>query len=146
MSANGEFSERVRVAVAAGDVAEVEKLLSSDWAASWTQKRAKDVLDEIRDGGTLSPTSALNYALIVAISAANQLHVAQAQCNALRLRIEELEESATAYKGIWREENTPYGRGALTTHKGVLWYAWKVTSARPGASSDWQLMVKHARD
>lgn len=36
--------------------------------------------------------------------------------------------------------------GELTTHKGALWHAWKVTSDRPGASSDWQLKVKHARD
>lgn len=142
----GEFSERVRLAVAAGDVAEVEKLLSSDWAASWTQKRAQSVLDEIRDGGTLSPIRALHHALLIALTTANQLHVAHARCNALAQRVAELEESATAYKGIWREENTPYRPGALTTHKGVLWHAWKVTSARPGASSDWQLMVKHARD
>ena len=35
--------------------------------------------------------------------------------------------------------------GELTTHKGgALWHAWKVTADQPGASSDWQLMVKHA--
>jgi hypothetical protein len=49
---------------------------------------------------------------------------------------------ATEYCGVW-EPGAIYGAGTMVTDRGTLWFAQaESTSARPGASSDWKMMVK----
>lgn len=45
------------------------------------------------------------------------------------------------WAGVYREQ-TPFSEGELVTHKGGLWLAIADTSARPGVSADWRLVVK----
>ena len=39
-----------------------------------------------------------------------------------------------------------YDVGDLVTSGGSAWYCGRSTTAAPGSSTDWQLMVKHGRD
>lgn len=49
------------------------------------------------------------------------------------------------YAGVW-EQGPTYYRGAMTTDHGTLWHCEaESTTARPGSSSDWRLMVKNQR-
>jgi hypothetical protein len=148
------LQERVDLAIKSGDAEEVRRLVSSEWGISSIARRARDVLAGITKGKPVTPGQALHHCLLIALETGNQLAVAKAECSGLRRRIEALEQrladtqtnNSTAYRGVWCEEDVPYRPGELVTHKGTLWHAWKVTSDRPGASNDWQLMVKHARD
>lgn len=54
--------------------------------------------------------------------------------------LEQQQMECMHYAGIW--EAGEYQPGDVATHGGVLWFAWKATSDKPGTSSDWQLMVK----
>lgn len=54
---------------------------------------------------------------------------------------------ADFYRGVWTERG--YVRGDCVTHQGSLWLAHKDTTAKPGLSQEWQLIVKrgnHGRD
>jgi hypothetical protein len=50
--------------------------------------------------------------------------------------------AVTGYCGVW-EPGAIYGTGTMVTDRGTLWFAQaESTSARPGASPDWKMMVK----
>ena len=49
------------------------------------------------------------------------------------------------YTGVYVAGKT-YDAGDLVTDHGSVFYCSKTTDARPGASGDWQLMVKRGRD
>jgi hypothetical protein len=57
-------------------------------------------------------------------------------------RIAELEQRASPkWAGTYASGKT-YNEANITTHSGGLWLAQRSTSDRPGASSDWILIVK----
>lgn len=45
-----------------------------------------------------------------------------------------------SYEGVWQQRE--YHRGAIVTHSGSAWHCNRNTTQKPGASSDWVLMVK----
>lgn len=54
---------------------------------------------------------------------------------------------ADSYKGTWQPSAfDPYERGAAVTFDGSLWLARTTTRTKPGASEDWQMIVKRGRD
>lgn len=54
---------------------------------------------------------------------------------------------ADFYKGTWQPSAfDPYERGAAVTFDGSLWLARTTTRTKPGASEDWQMIVKRGRD
>lgn len=64
----------------------------------------------------------------------------------LESRLVEIEKKGINYTGTWQRASD-YGRGAVTTHKGSAWACVAdTTRAEPGASGDWQLMVKRGDD
>jgi hypothetical protein len=142
-----QMPERIRLAVEAGDAAEVEKLVSSDWCVQWTAKRAKVLMEDLLDGNTLTPKQALHHAALFALETANHLAVGRAECDALRKRIEELEARPTVkYCGVWSPDEQ-YVEGNLATHRGSVWHCNRATRAVPGdGSGDWVLCVKRGKD
>ena len=50
---------------------------------------------------------------------------------------------AMHHAGTWKEG--AFKGGALVTDKGSLWLAKRATTARPGQSDAWQLVVKNGR-
>lgn len=64
----------------------------------------------------------------------------------LEARITAIENRPTMqYRGVW-EADGRYQPGDVVTDSGSMWHANCSTTARPGASSDWTLCVKHGRD
>lgn len=59
----------------------------------------------------------------------------------LESRLQIIERRAIGYRGVY-EEGIQYSAGDTATLGGALWYCRRTTIARPGASSDWQLMTK----
>ena len=128
-------------------MAEVERLVGSDWGVNWTARRARDVLADITKGKTVTPGQALHHCLLIALETGNQLAVAKAECSALRRRLEELEQrlastQTNGYRGVWREAET-YRAGEICTHAGTIWFCHLSTHEKPGTSDAWQLMVKN---
>jgi hypothetical protein len=66
--------------------------------------------------------------------------------DALEQRLGEIEGHGLKYAGVYQRANA-YARGNVVTHDGSAWIciAEKSLSA-PGASAEWQLMVKAGRD
>lgn len=81
------------------------------------------------------------------IGAKREMPLTKAEAfEALELRIKELEaRPAMTYCGTYRE-GMGYVPGSVCTLDGSMWHAERTTTARPGASSDWVLCVKHGRD
>lgn len=72
------------------------------------------------------------------------------RCDVLEREVQHVKSSqvtlADAYKGIWSVSFDPYPRGSAVTSNGSLWLARTDTKAKPGASDDWQLIVKRGAD
>jgi hypothetical protein len=147
---DNELQALIEKAVEGGDPAEVEKLQSSPEGRKLTLARAKrDLHERLEDGKPISPGQVLHHLMLMVHQVGNEFALVRAERNAIRRRLEKLEErvgdlrqSSTAYRGVWREEDTPYREGELCTHKGGLWHCWSVTTDKPGSSSAWQLMSK----
>ena len=68
------------------------------------------------------------------------------QLDQLEARIKVLEARPTLrYAGVWRE-GLGYEPGTFCTHGGSVWHCNATTTAKPGASDDWTLAVKHGKD
>jgi len=52
--------------------------------------------------------------------------------------------STMKYLGVWKDQE--YHPGEIVTHSGSAWHCDRATTAQPGRSSDWTLMVKKGRD
>ena len=60
----------------------------------------------------------------------------------LEARVGELEANPRLdYRGIWSDAEK-YKRGDLVTDASAVWFCCEATSARPGKSADWRLMLK----
>jgi len=53
---------------------------------------------------------------------------------------------ADCYKGTRSSDSTHHRRGDLVTDRGSCWLAIKDTTARPGETGDWHLIVKAGRN
>ena len=65
-------------------------------------------------------------------------------------RLMELEQKVATlpvlqYRDVY-EDGHAYSRGDIVTHNGSAWHCQVDTTARPGMSKDWRLMVKAGRD
>jgi hypothetical protein len=63
---------------------------------------------------------------------------------ALRSELAEL-KAAPGYQGTW-VQGTKYLARSTATHDGSCWHANQDTTAKPGTSPAWSLMVKRGRD
>jgi hypothetical protein len=60
----------------------------------------------------------------------------------LEMRVKELEETATRYKGIWSSSKTYYPQDSVT-HSGTEWICKEVCEgSTPGRSQDWKMTRK----
>ncbi len=74
-----------------------------------------------------------------------QLGALEVQRGADRARIQSLEERPELkYRGTWTEGEYP--PGSFVSHCGSMFYAHCHTLAQPGASDNWQIVVRRGRD
>jgi hypothetical protein len=135
------LGEKIEAAVRAGDSRTVAELISSEgrntWIAKTTHQEAKATA-----GKSEWPVWALLRSIFMLRSVVgDRLLVNKAETNALRKRVEELEQRVPAYLGVWDEGHAPFKPNEICTDRSALWICRRTTHTRP-PGDDWTLMVK----
>lgn len=136
--------EKIRVAVLAGDAAEVARIAEDEAHVELAKRELVERAVAMAKGSTAARMAGLLFELR---HLALRLDVAAARRKALADRIAALEaRPELSYEGT-HAAGKAYRRNHAVTHRGSLWICRaETTTADPGSSADWQLACKRGAD